>query len=247
MHIGSKGCNDSNLVHQLSLFLSETLKVQQLDAVLETDKQFQHIQKHLKLRLEPEADFWKQLDEFFTAVPKFGGVNAQARKQLETLVEVASRRPNTVVKSDLEDVLLGLVHVVSIAMFFPNSGRRRTPTAKTRLRESPVGGYYTPRKGGSLSMLQESIHADSNGKVESPPSSSSSSEINLDFEDNTTSSLRLILNDKVRPRFAAAGHPVIKSTSNPSLPIVIPHHSRKPGSNNIPVWTGNVEEDPSEL
>jgi len=145
-------------------FLSETLKVQQLDAVLETDKQFQNIQKNLKLRLEPEAEFWKLLDELLISVQKFGGVNAQARKQMEAIVEAANRRPNTVPKVDLEDALLGLVHVISISLFNPNLGRRRTPGKGRGQRGTP--DITTSQRVGSPSIIQETIpDSDSDEKL----------------------------------------------------------------------------------
>jgi len=224
-------------------FLSETLKVQQLDAVLETDKQFQNIQKNLKLRLEPEAEFWKLLDEFLISIQKFGGVNAQARKQMEAIVEAANRRPNTVPKVDLEDTLLGLVHVISISLFFPNR-RRRTPGKGRGQPRTP--DITTSQRLGSLSILQETVpDADSDEKLEA--NAFSNDKI---FENETPSpdtlNPKLFLN--MHPRLAnTTGQPIYKSISMPTLPSErIPHHARNLGTTTIPVYTGSLDEDPLE-
>jgi len=247
MHIGQKGCNDSNLIHQVSVFLSETLKVQQLDAVLETDKQFQNIQKNLKLRLEPEAEFWKLLDELLISVQKFGGVNAQARKQMEAIVEAANRRPNTVPKVDLEDALLGLVHVISISLFNPNLGRRRTPGKGRGQRGTP--DITTSQRVGSPSIIQETI-PDSVSSFQRRSDCLNSDEKLADrnFENETPSpnATKLFLN--IRPRLAnTGGQPIYKSTSMPTLPSEkIPHHSRNLCITTIPVYTGSMDEDTLE-
>jgi len=245
MHIGHKGCHDLLLVQQVSIFLNETLKVQQLDAVLETDKQMQQVQKQLKSRLEPEADFFKQLDEFFVAVPKFGGVNAVARKQLESVDEAAARRPNTIPKLDLEDALLGLVHVVSMALFTPKMGRRRTPShnstnGRTRTRRG-TGELHHLRLRQSLSLQGES-HSPDSGKLERTltegcvESNSSSSTI---IEDTCPK-----LTTGIRPRDASTG--IHSFPTSPTHESPKPHHSRHPGTSSLPMWTGTVEEETAE-
>jgi hypothetical protein len=228
MHIGQKGCHDLPLVNQVSVFLNETLKVKELDSILETDKQMQQIQKHLKVRLEPEADFFRTLDTFLTEVPKFGSVNEKARKQMEPVVEAASRRPNTVPKQDLEDALLGLVHVVSMSLVTPNMGRRRTPshnstTSRTRARRGTGEQHPLPRGlRTSLSALQEDGQTPVDGDgmklertVSSDPSIKLEREASTDSTDSNNDNSPLKPEDLapkiisgtnvIRPRNASAG------------------------------------------
>jgi len=161
---------------------------------------------------------------------------------MEAIAEAANRRPNTVPKVDLEDALLGLVHVISISLFIPNLGRRRTPGKGRGQRGTP--DITTPQRLGSLSILQETVpHADSDEKVEA---NAFSNDRNFETPSPDTLSPKLFLN--IRPRLAnTTGQPIYKSTSMPTLPSErIPHHTRNLGTPTLPVYTGSLDEDPLE-
>jgi len=187
MHIGPKGCRDSPIVADLVKLLCETIKVHKMEPTLEPDKEMLQLQLQLKARLEIEADFFRQLHLFFSNVPHFGGVNPAARKQVETVLEAASKRENPIPSQDLEDALLGLLHVVSMSMVTPNMNRRRGASgANQGIRTRPKRAESFGTESLVVSSLSKNKSSSFTGVIpgatplsafSTPPKKSSSTEI----------------------------------------------------------------------
>jgi len=150
---------------------------------------------------------------------------------------------------------LGLVHVVSMSLVTPNMGRRRTPshqdrTKMTRARRGTGDPAPLPRGlRQSLGSLHESEHDDPEHTTLIPSQTSeisdqSNSTSSTSSESNDETTGPKLLGEKIRPRNASTGSSnPFHFDQNPNENTPKPHHSRKQGTNSLPVWTGTIEED----